>query len=227
MAPTRFLAFCPLITYTPNMSTLDTMLVPSTTTVLPPSCERALLERFLKAEAMALWSVRASQLKHVPPHVLTFLRHHEAEEQAHLKQFESMLGTTSSGKQVLPRVPQQWESLAVHLFGYETLGLEFAKLLVTLRPDLSSILKDEEGHVSFFEQELHRLLADGGRAAEHARASARAWWKKLSRTLGRYLGDESLAAHREELHRVIMTDIESRFVRVGLFDSSPSSSLAL
>ena len=190
-------------------------------TVLPLSCERALLERFLKAEAMALWSVRAAQLKNVPPHVLTFLRRHEAEEQAHLKQFESMLDTTSSGKQILPRVPQQWESLAVHLFGYETLGLEFAKLLVTIRPDLSSILEDEEGHVSFFERELERLLAGGGEAAKGARASAHAWWKKLSRTLGRYLGDESLAAHREELHRAILTAIESRFVRVGLFDSSP------
>jgi hypothetical protein len=28
---------------------------------LPSSCEQALLERFLKAEAMALWSVRAAQ----------------------------------------------------------------------------------------------------------------------------------------------------------------------
>ena len=133
-------------------------------TILPLSCERALLERFLKAEAMALWSVRASQLAHVPLHVLAFLRRHEAEEQAHLKQFESMLGATSSGKQVLPRVPRQWESLAVHLFGYETLGLEFAKLLVTLRPDLSNILKDEERHVAFFERESHRLLAGGGSA---------------------------------------------------------------
>lgn len=209
------------------MSTLEAASLSSTMTVLPFSCERALLERFLKAEAMALWSVRASQLKHVPPHVLMFLRRHEAEEQAHLKQFESMLGTTSSGKQVLPRVPQQWESLAVHLFGYETLGLEFAKLLVTLRPDLSSILEDEEGHVSFFERELQRLLAGEGKAAEGARASARAWWKKLSRTLGRYLGDESLAAHREELHRVILAAIESRFITVGLFDSSPSSSRSL
>ncbi len=170
---------------------------------------------------MALWSVRASQLAHVPPHVLAFLRRHEAEEQAHLKQFESMLGATSSGKQVLPRVPRQWESLAVHLFGYETLGLEFAKLLVTLRPDLSNILKDEEGHVAFFERELHRLLAGGGSAADGARASARAWWKKLSRTLSRYLGDESLAAHREELHRVILTAIESRFVKLGLFQPLP------
>ena len=190
-------------------------------TVLPLSCERALLERFLKAEAMALWSVRAAQLKNVPPHVLTFLRRHEAEEQAHLKQFESMLGTTSSDKQILPRVPQQWESLAVHLFGYETLGLEFAKLLVTLRPDLSGILEDEEGHVSFFELELQRLLTSGGGAAEGARASARAWWKKLSRTVGRYLGDESLAAYREELQRAILTSIESRFVKLGFFQPLP------
>jgi hypothetical protein len=206
------------------MPPLDTTPPAAATIVLPLSCERALLERFLKAEAMALWSVRASQLKDVPPHVLTFLRCHEAEEQAHLKQFESMLGRTSSGKPVLPRVPQQWASLAVHLFGYETLGLEFAKLLVTIRPDLSSILKDEEGHVSFFERELQRLLADGGRAAEHARVSSRAWWKKLSRTVSRYLGDESLAASREDLHRVILAAIESRFVKLGLFQLLPTVS---
>jgi hypothetical protein len=41
---------------------------------LPSSCETALLERFLKAEAMALWSVRAAQAKDVPAGVLQFLR---------------------------------------------------------------------------------------------------------------------------------------------------------
>ena len=55
---------------------------------LPPSCEQALLERFLKAEAMALWTVRSSQLQDVPPNVLVFLRTHEADEREHLAQFE-------------------------------------------------------------------------------------------------------------------------------------------
>ena len=94
--------------------------------ILPASCERPLLERFLKAEAMAMWSVRAAQASDVPAHVVTFLRRHETEEQAHLKQFESMLGVQSWEKPSLPRVPRQWEALAVHLYGYETLGLEFA-----------------------------------------------------------------------------------------------------
>lgn len=44
---------------------------------LPASCEPAFLERFLKAEAMALWSVRAAQAKGVPSGVLQFLRRHE------------------------------------------------------------------------------------------------------------------------------------------------------
>ena len=37
----------------------------------------------------------------------------------------------------------------MHLYGYEALGLEFARLLVGLRPDLTSILEDEEVHVGF------------------------------------------------------------------------------
>ena len=100
---------------------------------LPSSCERAILEQFLKAEAMALWAVRAAQAQDVPPGVLQFLRRHEEEEAQHLKQFELLLGTTSHGKTSLPRVPDQWRVLAVHLYGYETLGLEFARLLVGLR----------------------------------------------------------------------------------------------
>ena len=80
----------------------------------------------------------------VPPAVLQFLRRHEEEEAQHLKQFELLLGVNSHGKTALPRMPSQWQVLAVHLYGYETLGLEFARLLVGLRPDLTSILEDEE-----------------------------------------------------------------------------------
>src|SRR5437667_12908812 len=84
-------------------------------------CERALLEQFLKAESMALWLVRAAQAQDVPPGVLMFLRRHEEEEGRHLRQFEQLLGTTSRGKTALPRVPDQWRVLAVHLSGYEAL----------------------------------------------------------------------------------------------------------
>ena len=48
---------------------------------LPPECETDLLERFLKAEAMALWTVRSARLQDVPPHVYAFLRKHEEDEQ--------------------------------------------------------------------------------------------------------------------------------------------------
>src|SRR5574340_649784 len=106
---------------------------------LPSTCERALLERFLRAEAMALWAVRAAQTQNLPRHVQTFLQRHETDEQEHLHRFESMLGTISQRPPALPSVPSQWEALAVHLFGYESLGLEFARLLATIRPDLSEI----------------------------------------------------------------------------------------
>jgi len=38
---------------------------------LPPTCERAILEQFLKAEAMALWAVRSAQAQDVPPAMIT------------------------------------------------------------------------------------------------------------------------------------------------------------
>ena len=82
---------------------------------LPSSCERAILEQFLKAEAMALWAVRSAQAQDVPPGVLQFLRRHEEEEAQHLKQFELLLGMSSHGKTALPRIPSQWRILAVHL----------------------------------------------------------------------------------------------------------------
>src|SRR5947207_1670457 len=121
---------------------------------LPHTCERALLEQFLKAESMALWLVRGAQAQDVPPVALRFLRRHEEEEARHLQQFEQLLGTPSHGRSAPPRVPSRWCVLAVHLYGYEALGLEFARLLVVVRPDLSSILKDEEVHVGFFENEV-------------------------------------------------------------------------
>ena len=186
--------------------------------VLPASCETALLERFLKAEAMALWSVRAAQAKDVPPGVLEFLRRHEEEEAQHLKEFEARLGVRSHARESLPRVPDQWWALVIHLYGYETLGLEFAKLLVQVQPQLQSILDDEEVHVGFFEEEVRKVLAQGGASAEGARQSARAWWRRLPRTVDRYLEGDSLAPFRMELSKLILDSIRMRLVAVGLFD---------
>src|SRR6185295_846906 len=183
---------------------------------LPPTCERAILEQFLKAEAMALWAVRSAQAQDVPPGVLHFLRCHEEEEAQHLKQFELLLGTTSHGKTALPRMPSQWRVLAVHLYGYETLGLEFAKLLVDLRPDLTSILKDEEVHVGFFEHEVRTLLIHGGSMANETRQAAKAWRRRLPRTVDRYLHDESLAPYCDELRQRILDGVDVRFFAVGL-----------
>ena len=183
---------------------------------LPSSCERAILEQFLKAEAMALWAVRSAQAQDVPPGVLQFLRRHEEEEAQHLKQFELLLGISSYGKTTLPRMPNQWRVLAVHLYGYEMLGLEFAKLLVSLRQDLFSILEDEEVHVGFFEHEVRAILIHGGRAADGARQAAQAWRRRLPHTVDRYLHDECLAPFREDLQGHILDVIDARFFAVGL-----------
>jgi hypothetical protein len=189
---------------------------------LPATCERALLERFLRAEAMALWAVRAAQTQQLPRHVQTFLRRHETDEQDHLRQFEGMLGTTSQRPPTLPTVPSQWEMLAVLLFGYEALGLEFARLLATLRPDLSEILDDELVHVGFFERELRMILAGAETGAQQAREAARSWWRKVPRTVDRYLRDDALAPYRAELRRHILSAIEMRFTTLGLI-SRPTS----
>ncbi len=183
---------------------------------LPSSCERAILEQFLKAEAMALWAVRSAQTQDVPSGVLQFLRRHEEEEAQHLKQFERLLGVSSHGKMALPRMPNQWSVLAVHLYGYEALGLEFARLLVQLRPDLTSISEDEEVHVGFFEREVRAILVQGRRVADGAKQAAQAWRRRLPRTVDRYLHDESLAPFREELQRHILDVIDARFIGVGL-----------
>ena len=183
---------------------------------LPSSCERAILEQFLNAEAMALWAVRSAQAQDVPRAVLQFLRRHEEEEAQHLKQFERLLGTSSHSKTALPRVPSQWRVLAVHLYGYEVLGLEFARVLVSLRPDLISILEDEEVHVGFFEQEVRAILIHEGTAADGAGQAAQAWRRRLPRTVDRYLHDETLAPFRDELRQHILDVIDARFLALGL-----------
>jgi hypothetical protein len=130
-------------------------------TILPQSCEQALLERFLKAEAMALWAVQSAQVQQihdVPPHVLPFLRRHEEDEAAHLQEFERRLAVPPRERRQLPRVPRHWSALAVHLLGYEALGLEFAKLLAQVQPDLRSILEDELIHVAFLRRRSHNFF---------------------------------------------------------------------
>ena len=203
-----------LFSYTWSMS--------STEILLPPSCEAALLERFLKAEAMALWAVRSAQAKDVPDGVLSFLRRHEEEEAKHLKEFETRLGVQSHARARLPRMPSQWWALVIHLFGYEALGLEFAKLLVQVQPDLMSILDDEQVHVAFFEREVRKVLEQGGAAADGARESATAWWRRLPPTLDRYLEGEALEPFRPELRQRILAAIHVRFRRVGLLDGLAS-----
>jgi hypothetical protein len=183
------------------------------------NCEQALLKQFLKAESMALSLVRSVQAKDVPPGVLRFLRRHEEEEHTHLQQFEQLLGTTSPDKTSLPRVPSQWCVSAVHLYGYEALGLEFAKLLVIVRPDLSSILKDEEGHVLFFENEVRNILLEEGSSAEGVQRAAQAWRRRLPRTVDRYLHDESLAPFRDDIRERILEAIDQRFAAVGIQNS--------
>jgi len=187
---------------------------------LPPSCEKALLERFLKAEAMALWAVRSSQLQDVPSNVLMFLQQHEADEREHLAQFELLLGYQSHDRERLPSVPRQWPALAVQLFGYEALGLEFAVLLADMRPDLSSILEDERVHVGFFEREIRKILSGDAAAAEQARISARAWQRKLPHTLNRYLNDEMLEPFRRALTDRILSAIERRLIDIGLIPAA-------
>jgi hypothetical protein len=108
------------------------------------------------------------------------------------------------------------------LFGYEALGLEFARLLATLRPDLSEILDDELVHVGFFEKELRMILAGAETGAQQAREAARSWWKKVPRTVDRYLRDDALAPYRAELRRHILSAIEMRFTALGLI-SRPTS----
>lgn len=185
---------------------------------LPASCKPALLERFLKAEAMALWSVKAAQSRDVPPGVLEFLRRHEEEEAEHLREFEMRLGVISHKRDKLPRVPSQWWALVIYLYGYETLGLEFAKLLVQVQPDLRAILEDEQVHVGFFENEVTKVLAQGGMIAEGAKQSAHAWWRRLPPTVDRYLEGEQLTPFRENLKHLILTSIESRFIGIGLLE---------
>ncbi|HVE42394.1 MAG TPA: hypothetical protein VNM14_21095 [Planctomycetota bacterium] len=187
--------------------------------VLPASCEKAILSRFLRAEAMAMWAVKSAQ-SDVPKHALSFLQRHEEEEREHLKIFEGLTGEQAREKAVLPKLPKQWHAMAVHLYGYEALGLEFARLLAGIRPDLAHVLKDEEVHVGFFENEVKRIL-DGGRGpANGAREYARAWMRRIPRTLERYLRGDGLEPYQAELSARILESIRSRFAAIGLLSGA-------
>lgn len=179
-----------------------------------PAYEKALLERFLRAEAMAMWAVRAAQAGDVPPGALAFLKKHEEEEAEHLAKFEAELGVRPREKTLLPRVPKQWHALSVQLYGYESLGLEFAKLLAEVRPDLAHILEDEKTHVGFFEREVKKVLDAGGRSAVEAREFAKSWFRRLPKTVERYVS--GLGERRDVLHREILGAVEARFKDVGL-----------
>lgn len=181
---------------------------------LPPECEPALLEQFLKAEAMALRTLRSAQLQDVPPNVHAFLRKHEEDEQQHLAQFEAMIGRQRRDHERLPSVPRQWPVLAVQMYGYESLGLEFARLLRTFRPDLCSIFEDEVAHVAFFEREIRRMLE--GDLAGQSRRSAVAWWRKLPTTVNRYLAASAFDSVRPAVAERILAVIERRFTETGL-----------
>lgn len=186
--------------------------------ILPATCEKAILSRFLRAEAMAMWAVKSAQ-SDVPKHALAFLKRHEEEERDHLKIFEGLTGEQAREKTVLPKLPRQWHAMAVHLYGYEALGLEFARLLAGLRPDLGHILKDEEAHVGFFEAEVKRIL-DGGRGpANGAREYARAWMRRIPKTLERYLRGDGLEPYQAELSERILASIRGRFTSLGLLPS--------
>ena len=192
----------------------------TTELLLPPSCEAALLERFLKAEAMALWAVRAAKAKDVPPGVLSFLLRHEEEEAKHLKEFEKRLGVQSHVRVKLPRMPSQWWALVIHLFGYAALGLECAQLLVQVQPELMSILDDEHVHVDFFEREVKQVLEQEGPSADGARECAKAWWRRLPSTVDHYLEGDSLSPYRPELRQRILMAVHRRFCQVGLLDTT-------
>lgn len=165
-----------------------------------------------------MWAVKSAQ-SDVPKHALSFLLRHEEEEREHLKIFEGLTGEQAREKAVLPKMPKQWHAMAVHLYGYEALGLEFARLLAELRPDLAHILKDEEVHVGFFEAEVKRILEGGSGPANGAREYARAWMRRIPRTLERYLRGDGLEPYQAELSERILAAIRARFTSTGLLPS--------
>jgi hypothetical protein len=77
--------------------------------------------------------------------------------------------------------------------------------------------------VGFFEREVHRILRGEATAAEQAQVSAHAWWRKLPRTVGRYLEATVLDPYRRVLTERILAAIERRFREAGLLQRKEST----
>ncbi|MBH0177146.1 MAG: hypothetical protein HP491_04610, partial [Nitrospira sp.] len=71
--------------------------------------------------------------------------------------------------------------------------------------------------------EIGKILSGEQADAEQARTSARAWWRKLPRTLDRYLEDSALEPYRPELARRILSALECRLIGAGLLRQPPHS----
>lgn len=158
--------------------------------------ERALLERFLRAESMAKYALR-SALGDVPPDVADFVRRQEAQEVEHQERFERLTGLKARERGNLPRMPAQWSACAVRLLGYEALGFEFARLAAQetsgeIRAMILEILEDETGHVRFYEDAVRRILAPGDPRARDTRVMIDAFLRRLPKTIERYLRGSEL-----------------------------------
>jgi len=180
------------------------------------SRERAILERFLRAEAMAKYALR-SAMKEVPEGIRDFLRRQEAQEAVHQERFERVTGLKARERVDLPKMPAQWNACAVRLLGYEALGFEFAKLALAetsgeTREMVTEILADEEEHVRFYEKALEGILAEGGPRAEETRMMSAAFLRRLPKTVQRYLRGAEL----ETLEGSILAGVRHRFHKLGI-----------
>ena len=70
--------------------------------------------------------------------------------------------------------------------------------------------------VGFFENEIRDILSREGPPAAGARQAARAWRRRLPRTVDRYLHHETLAPFRDDLRKVILDAIDERFAAIRL-----------
>lgn len=178
--------------------------------------ELAILERFLRAEAMAKYALRSAR-EGVPADVAEFMRRQELEEEKHQSRFEAVTGIKARERETLPRMPRHWHEIAVQLLGYESLGWEFANLAAAetsgpVREMIREILLDETGHVRFYEESLRRILAEERGPARGARVFAAAFLRRLPTTIDRYLRGADLGAHRD----AILEGVRARFRALGL-----------
>jgi len=177
---------------------------------------RAILERFLRAESMAKYALRAA-LPDAPPEVADFLRRQEAEESDHQSRFERLLGIQAREREALPKMPTQWNACAVRLLGYEALGYEFALLAARgssggIREMLLEILEDEKRHVRFYEESLRRILQGDENRARDTRLMVEAFLRRLPKTIERYLRGPELSAFQAG----VLEAVCARFRALGL-----------